>query len=158
MPVGEFFAGGALGLVLLVLSVYVQSRAIDWPTLALGLPSTLLIAAILAANNACDRVGDAAAGRRTLAIVVGERGAVWVVDGLVAGGFASALGLAAIGVLPRFAALPLVLAAVLSIKLLAGMRARGYAHRSKGANMGGISAIFMAFTASMVLSLLVQLY
>ena len=46
------------------------------PRSSLGLPSSLVIAAILSTNNACDRVGDARAGRRTLAIVLGPgRGA-----------------------------------------------------------------------------------
>ena len=81
LPVGEVFAGGAMGLVLTALAAYVQTGAVDARTVALGLPAAFLIAAILAANNACDRVGDAAGGRRTLAIVVGERGAARVVDG-----------------------------------------------------------------------------
>ncbi len=157
MPVGEVFAGGALGLVLITLSVYVQSHTIDAQTLALGMPSTLIIAAILAANNACDRVGDAAAGRRTLAIVVGERGAVRVTEALVGAGFAFALVLVAVRVLPLFAAVPLVASAALAAKLLTAMRARGYSHRTKGPTMGGISAIFIAYTASVAGSLALEL-
>jgi len=157
MPVGEAFAGGAMGLVLTVLSVYVQTGAVDARTLALGIPSTLLIAAILAANNACDSVGDAAAGRRTLAIVVGERGAMCVVEALVAAGFGSALVLTAAGVLPGFAAVPLVAAAMLAAWLLASMRARGYGHRTKSPTMGSVSAIFLAYTVSVAGSLALEL-
>ena len=156
-PVGEVFAGGALGLVLIALSAYVQTGIVDARTLAVGLPSTMVIAAILAANNACDRIGDAAAGRRTLAIVLGERGAAQVTEGLVGAGYAIALALAATRVLPWFAVLPLALAAVLAVKLLVAMRQRGYSHRTKGANMGGISAIFVAFTAAVVASLALEL-
>ena len=153
MPVGEAFAGGAMGLVLTGLSVYVQTGFVDARTFALGLPSTLLIAAILAANNACDQVGDALAGRRTLAIVVGPRGAAQVVEALVAAGFVCALVLVAVHVLPGFAVLPLVAAAGLAAKLLASMRARGYSSRTKGRTMGAISAIFLAYTASVAGSL-----
>ena len=153
LPVGEVFAGGAMGLVLTALAAYVQMGGVDSRAFALGLPATFLIAAILAANNACDRVGDAAAGRRTLAIIVGERGAARVVDALVAAGYASAFALTFTGVLPWFAALPLVAAAVVSARLLSSMRARGYAHRTKSPSMGGISLIFIAYTASVAGSL-----
>ncbi len=156
-PAGEAFAGGAMGLVLVALSVYVQSRTLDAATLGLGVPSTLLIAAILAANNACDRVGDAAAGRRTLAIVVGEVGAARCVEWLVVAGFAAAFALAAAGVLPAWSALPLAAAAALAAKLLRAMRRRGYSHRTKGATMGGISAVFIAYTAAVASSLAVEL-
>jgi 1,4-dihydroxy-2-naphthoate polyprenyltransferase len=157
MPVGEAFAGGAMGLVLISLSVYVQTGLVDARTVALGLPSTLLIAAILAANNACDRVGDAAAGRRTLAIVVGAPGAVVIVEMLVAAGFVFALTLAVLGVLPAFAAWPLAAAAALAVKLLASMRKRGYSHATKGPTMGGISLIFVAYTLGVAGSLVVEL-
>jgi 1,4-dihydroxy-2-naphthoate octaprenyltransferase len=157
MPVGEAFAGGAMGLVLISLSVYVQIGVVDARTLALSLPSTLLIAAILAANNACDRVGDAVAGRRTLAIVVGGRGAVAFVEMLVAAGFAFAFMLAAVGVLPGFAALPLAAAAALAMKLLVSMRNRGYSHATKGPTMGGISLIFVAYTVGIAGSLALEL-
>jgi 1,4-dihydroxy-2-naphthoate octaprenyltransferase len=157
LPVGEAFAGGAMGLVLTALSVYVQTGSVDGRTLALGFPSTLIIAAILAANNACDHVGDALAGRRTLAIVVGPRGAMRVVEALVAGGFVCALALAAAGVLPGFAALPLLAAAALAAVLLAAMRARGYSTRTKARTMGAISAIFLAYTVSVAGSLVVKL-
>jgi len=153
MPVGEAFAGGAMGLVLTALAAYVQTGFVDARSLALGLPSTLLIAAILAANNACDRVGDAAAGRRTLAIVIGERGAVRFVEGLVAAGFGFAFVLCASGVLPGFAALPLAAAAVLAARLMAAMRGRGYGPRTKGRTMGDVSVIFLAYTASVAASL-----
>ena len=156
-PVGEVFAGGALGLVLIALSAYVQTGVVDARTLAIGLPSTLVIAAILAANNACDRIGDAAAGRRTLAIVLGERGAAQVTEGLVGAGYVIALALVANHVLPWFALPPLALAAALAARLLVAMRRRGYSHRTKGANMGGISAIFVAFTAALVASLVLEL-
>ena len=156
-PVGEVFAGGAMGLVLTTLSAYVQTGAVDARMLALGVPSTLLIAAVLAANNACDRIGDAAAGRRTLAIVVGERGAVRFVEGLIAVGFGCALLLAATGVLPGFAAIPLLAAAGLAVQLLAAMRARGYSPRTKGRTMGSVSVIFLAYTLGTAGSLAIEL-
>ena len=70
-PVGEFFAGGLLGGVLVVVAAFVHTQRLDAATILVGIPSSLIIAGILSTNNACDRVGDARAGRRTLAIVLG---------------------------------------------------------------------------------------
>ena len=75
LPVGEAFAGGLLGLVLIAVSAYMQGLP-PTPDIAwLGLPSSMLIATILSVNNACDRMGDARAGRRTLGIILGPEGA-----------------------------------------------------------------------------------
>ena len=158
MPVGEAFAGGAMGLVLISLSVYVQIGVVDARTLALSLPSTLLIAAILAANNACDRVGDAAAGRRTLAIVVGGARRSGVRRD--AGGCRLRLRLHARRV-RRAARLRGTAAG-------RGRRARGevarhrcatrgYSHATKGPTMGGISLIFVAYTVGIAGSLVLEL-
>ena len=38
-PVGEFFAGGLLGGVLVVVSAYIHTRQLDGATVAVGLPS-----------------------------------------------------------------------------------------------------------------------
>jgi 1,4-dihydroxy-2-naphthoate octaprenyltransferase len=72
LPVGEIFAGGLLGLVLIVIAAFVQARSVDPRVVWLGLPSSTLIATILSVNNLCDVEGDAKAGRRTLAIVLGS--------------------------------------------------------------------------------------
>ncbi|MBK6982840.1 MAG: prenyltransferase [Betaproteobacteria bacterium] len=61
-PVGEFFAGGLLGGVLVTVAACVHTQRLDAATVLLGLPASLIIAAILSTNNACDRVGDARAG------------------------------------------------------------------------------------------------
>jgi 1,4-dihydroxy-2-naphthoate octaprenyltransferase len=156
-PVGEIFAGGGLGLVLTVLAAYVHTHRIDPQVVAIGIPGTLIIASILAANNACDRMGDAAGGRLTLAMVLGARGAVKVVELLVGAGFGIALALAASGVLPTFSVVPLALAALLAMRKLTAMHAKGYDHPTKGFIMGGISQIFAAYTAAIVVSQVVAL-
>lgn len=145
-PIGEVFAGGTMGSVLIALAGYVHTHSVSAALLWLGLPSTLLIAAILAANNACDRIGDAAAGRRTLAIVCGPRGAVVVVEALVASGLLCALWMSVYGLLPAVCRWPLLGVCAGAFLLLRGMRKRGYGHPTKSPNMGGISLIFIAYT------------
>ncbi len=99
-PVGEFFAGGLLGGVLIATSAYVHTQRLDAATILVGIPSSLLIAAILSTNNACDRVGDERAGRRTLAIVLGSARSHWPVFALVAASHGAVAVLAALRLLP----------------------------------------------------------
>jgi 1,4-dihydroxy-2-naphthoate octaprenyltransferase len=152
-PVGEFFAGGLLGGVLVVIAAYVHTQRLDAATIAMGVPSSLIIAAILSANNACDQVGDARAGRRTLAIVLGPGRAHWPVVALVAAAFLAIGALGAIGALPFLALAPMLVAAVLAWKTLSAMAARGWSHATKGPNMGGISLVFVVFTLCLLASL-----
>ena len=147
-PFGEFFAGGALGSLLFVLTHFVQAGFTDWQVVLASLPSSLAIAAILTVNNTCDIEGDRASGRRTLSILLGrawgERIAV-----LLAAGAQLLLALLALAAYRRPAALliplPFFLASLMEFR---GMHRRGYGHETKEAAMGGISKVFLLFTAA----------
>jgi 1,4-dihydroxy-2-naphthoate polyprenyltransferase len=150
LPVGEVFAGGFLGWVLIALAAFVQSGSVDPRILWLGLPSSTLIATILSVNNACDRVGDGRAGRRTLAIVLGPGRAATMIRAQAVLTLALAVALVPLGVLPLSALAPLALAGIFGARTLAAMHARGYSHATKAAAMGGISAIFLVYTAAIL--------
>ncbi len=149
-PVGEFFAGGLLGGALVVIAAFVHTQRLDGATLLAGLPSSLLVAAILSTNNACDREGDARAGRRTLAIVLGPARAHYPVVALVALAHAAPALLVAARALPPLALAPVAASALLAWRLLAAMKVRGFSHATKARNMGAISALFVAFTAGLL--------
>lgn len=83
----------------------------------LAIPVGMLVSAILVANNVRDLDTDRAAGKYTLAVLLGRRGARWLFAGLVWGAFAVLGGEAAAGWVPRWAALGL-LAAPLSIPVV----------------------------------------
>lgn len=151
-PVGEFFAGGLLGGVLVVVAAYIHTRQLDGATIAVGVPSSLIIAAILSANNACDQVGDARAGRHTLALALGPARAHWPVFVLVALAFVAVAALGAFRVIPWLALAPMIVAAFLAWRTLAAMQARGWSHANKGPNMGAISLVFLVFTACLLAS------
>lgn len=153
-PAGEAFAGGFLGLVLVALSAYVQAGRVPAGAILVGLPSTAVIASILTVNNTCDIAGDAAAGRRTLSIVLGVRGGAAAGYALVAVTYVMAFALAAAGILPRISILPLAVAAAFAARACLQMHRRGYTHRTKGPSMGSISSIFLTYTAAVLLSLL----
>ncbi len=153
-PLGEVFAGGLMGLVLVTLASYVQGRHTPPGALLVGLPSTLLIADILTVNNTCDIEGDTAAGRRTASILLGAGRSRWLVTGQIVVAYALAFALAAARVLPRVALAPLAAGALFAARELGRMHRRGYTHRTKSASMGSISAVFLTYTAAVLAGLL----
>jgi 1,4-dihydroxy-2-naphthoate octaprenyltransferase len=151
-PVGEFFAGGLLGSVLIGVAAFIHTQRLDLATVLVGIPSSLVIAAILSTNNACDRVGDAQAGRHTLAIALGPERAHWPIFALVTAGFAAIVALGVFGVVPLAALTPMALPALIAARTLAHMKLRGWSHGTKAPNMGGISLVFLLFTACLLAS------
>lgn len=92
-PFGELFSGGFMGLGITLIAYFLQRGAVGLREIAVAVPVALLIAAILTANNIRDRVGDAASGRRTLAILLGHKGAVIFLASLLLGANLWAVGL-----------------------------------------------------------------
>ncbi|MCA0986457.1 1,4-dihydroxy-2-naphthoate polyprenyltransferase [Guptibacillus algicola] len=75
-PFGEIAAGLFMGLILVLLSFYVQAEVITLDSVLLSLPISILVGGILMANNIRDRIGDQEKGRKTLAILLGHEKAV----------------------------------------------------------------------------------
>ena len=71
---GEVFVFVFFGLIATAGSAYVQDERVPGAAVAAALPVGLLIVAILVANNLRDIPSDTAAGKRTLAVRLGERG------------------------------------------------------------------------------------
>ena len=70
---GEVFVFVFFGLVAVVGTTYVQTGALDGLAFAVAVPIGLLIVAILVVNNLRDIDGDAVVGKRTLAVLLGDR-------------------------------------------------------------------------------------
>jgi 1,4-dihydroxy-2-naphthoate octaprenyltransferase len=109
LGMGEVFVFLFFGVVATVGSAYVQAQSFGmwWACIPVGLLAT----ALLEANNLRDVAGDAAAGKRTLAVRLGARRARWLYVGSL---LAVAAGVAGVAVrrpwaLLAFAALPLAL-------------------------------------------------
>ena len=153
-PLGELFAGGFLGGVLFVLSYYVQNEALSAAALTACLPSLFFVSGILAVNNTCDRDGDRAARRYTIAVIVGGRASEVLVYLLVAVAhgvlLASAIG---DGGFPRITAAAAALSRAVSALELIRMHRRGYSHETKGASMQAINRAFIGFSVLTLLSL-----
>jgi 1,4-dihydroxy-2-naphthoate polyprenyltransferase len=79
---GEVFVFVFFGLVAVVGTTYVQTGTLEGLAFAVAVPIGLLIVAILVVNNLRDIDGDALVGKRTLAVLLGERGTRWAFAGL----------------------------------------------------------------------------
>lgn len=90
---------------------FVQAGRLSWLALAASLPMGFLITALLVVNNLRDIPTDRAAGKRTLAVLLGRRGAIAEYLALLAGAYLVpsamiALGLASGRVLYAWLTLP----------------------------------------------------
>jgi 1,4-dihydroxy-2-naphthoate octaprenyltransferase len=168
-PLGELFAGGFLGTVLFLVIYRTHADELSAHVLVASLPSTLVIASVLSVNNACDAEGDRAAGRNTLAILLGQAGSEILVyaEGLLAyatlvassawrlGAGAAGTSTLTIGTAPAWLPhLPAVGLPVVGAGLLATftvyrrMHRRGYSHETKRSSMGDILLVVLFYTAA----------
>jgi 1,4-dihydroxy-2-naphthoate polyprenyltransferase len=71
---GEVFVFVFFGLVAVVGTTFAQTGSVDGLAVAAAVPIGLLSVALLVVNNLRDIEGDAAVGKRTLAVLLGDRG------------------------------------------------------------------------------------
>lgn len=90
---GELSVFIFFGLVAVVGTYYVQRQRLDWWVVLTSLPIGLLACALLAVNNLRDIPGDRVAGKRTLAVVLGESRTRILYYALIFGAYFSALAL-----------------------------------------------------------------
>ena len=69
---GEVFVFVFFGVVATVGSAYVQTESLSGVAAVLSIPVGIFATALLVINNLRDRVGDAAAGKKTLAVRLGD--------------------------------------------------------------------------------------
>lgn len=77
-PFGELFSGIVMGMLLILIAFYIQTGTITTEAVLLSIPSMLLVAGIMLANNIRDLEGDKEGGRKTLAILVGRPNAITI--------------------------------------------------------------------------------
>ncbi|MFL6096546.1 MAG: 1,4-dihydroxy-2-naphthoate polyprenyltransferase [Blastococcus sp.] len=106
---GEIFVFVFFGLVAVVGTTYAQTRTLPGLAFAVAVPIGLLIVAILVVNNLRDIEGDAVVGKRTLAVLLGDRPTRQLFAGLFVVAFAVvvAVGIARPWVLVTLLAVPL---------------------------------------------------
>lgn len=75
-PFGEIVAGFFMGFLIIMLSNFIQTGVLSKEGILLSIPISILVGAILMANNIRDLDGDKENGRKTLAILLGRENAV----------------------------------------------------------------------------------
>ena len=90
---GEVFVFVFFGLVAVVGTTFVQTGSVDGLAVAASVPIGLLSVALLVVNNLRDIEGDAAVGKRTLAVLLGDRGTRIAFAALPAVAFAVVVGI-----------------------------------------------------------------
>ncbi|MCE1237175.1 MAG: 1,4-dihydroxy-2-naphthoate octaprenyltransferase [Hyphomicrobiales bacterium] len=119
-PLGELFVVAYFGVAAVCGIEWLAAGRVSPIAVLLGVAIGLPAAAVLTVNNHRDRVEDARNGRRTLAILVGARGAIVLYAGELLG--AVALAAAAIATPPAAAAIALlVVPAVVAARRLAAL-------------------------------------
>ncbi|NYF25529.1 1,4-dihydroxy-2-naphthoate polyprenyltransferase [Sporosarcina sp. JAI121] len=77
-PFGELFSGVVMGMLLILIAFFIQTGTVTTEAVLLSIPSMLLVAGIMLANNIRDLEGDKEGGRKTLAILVGRSHAITI--------------------------------------------------------------------------------
>ena len=123
---GEVFVFTFFGLVATVGAAYVQEDRVTWLAVGCGVAVGFLATALLVVNNLRDIPGDERAGKRTLAVVLGDRRTRFLYLALVMGAFVLVPPVAGLSGRP-FAALALpavILASSPVTKVLGGASGR----------------------------------
>ncbi len=139
---GELFVFVFFGLVAVAGTAYVQTARLDVLDVAAAVPVGLLAVALLVANNLRDIEGDRRAGKRTLAVRVGDRGTRVIYAVAVMAPFGLLYPLAVMRPWSLLAAGALPVAAVLARKVL-----RGAAGLELVSVLGGTGMLALAFGA-----------
>ena len=100
---GDAVCFAFFGIVAVMGAGFIQIERLSWELAAAAIPVGCLVTAILVVNNLRDIGTDRAAGKRTLAVILGERRARLEYALLVAAAFISAGVFASTGLLPWYA-------------------------------------------------------
>lgn len=92
-PFGELFAGFFMGVVIIAISYFIHVGGVSGEAILISIPISLLVAAILTANNIRDHVGDKENGRKTLVILLGKASAIRFLAGLFTISYAWVVGM-----------------------------------------------------------------
>jgi 1,4-dihydroxy-2-naphthoate octaprenyltransferase len=122
---GEVSVFAFFGLGAVIGTAYVQLDRLTWLALGAAIPVGLLACALLVINNLRDIPTDETAGKRTLAVVIGDRRTRLLYAGCVALPFAAAIAMAAAAPFCLLALVAVPLAIAPARQVLAGTSGRG---------------------------------
>ncbi|MBT2700917.1 1,4-dihydroxy-2-naphthoate polyprenyltransferase [Bacillus sp. ISL-40] len=118
-PFGEILSGFFMGMLIILIAFFIQTGTVSSTSILVSVPSMILVGMIMLSNNIRDLDGDKENGRKTVAILLGKKGAIYLLTGMFTFSFLWVLGLIIIGVLPIWTAL-VILSAPKAIKAIKG--------------------------------------
>ncbi|MBO1512654.1 1,4-dihydroxy-2-naphthoate polyprenyltransferase [Metabacillus bambusae] len=81
-PFGELLSGLCMGSIFILISFYIQTGTLNVQSILLSIPIGILVGAINLSNNIRDIEEDTKGGRRTLAILIGRKRAVYLLGAM----------------------------------------------------------------------------
>jgi len=107
-PFGELFAGFFMGMLIILISFYIQTGTVDATSVLVSVPIFVLVGAILLSNNIRDLDGDKEHGRKTLAILLGKQKAIVLLATMFIASYIWVFALIFAGVAPAWTAIILL--------------------------------------------------
>jgi 1,4-dihydroxy-2-naphthoate octaprenyltransferase len=118
-PFGEILSGFFMGMLIILISFFIQTGTVNSTSILLSVPSMILVGMIMLSNNIRDLDGDKENGRKTVAILIGKKKAIYLLAGMFTFSFLWVLGLIISGIAPVWAAI-VILSAPKAIKATKG--------------------------------------
>ncbi|GAA0325864.1 1,4-dihydroxy-2-naphthoate polyprenyltransferase [Bacillus carboniphilus] len=122
-PFGEIVSGLFMGLIIILLSFYIQTGTVTLESIVLSVPISILVGAIMLSNNIRDLDGDKENGRKTVAILIGRKNAVFLLATMFTFSFAWIAGLAIMNI-SSYWLLLVILSAPKAYKAVTGFRGK----------------------------------
>lgn len=104
-PFGEIISGFFMGLLIILISFFIQTDTVDRTSILVSIPSMILVGGIMLSNNIRDLEGDKENGRKTLAILLGKKRAISLLAGMFIFSYLWVLTLIIYGIAPAWAIL-----------------------------------------------------
>ncbi|MGV3487266.1 MAG: 1,4-dihydroxy-2-naphthoate polyprenyltransferase [Tuberibacillus sp.] len=92
-PFGELVSGLFMGLILVLISFFVEAGTVTGTSILIAVPIAILVGGIMMANNIRDLDSDKEKGRHTLAIILGRNRAISFLSGMFAVAYLWIIGL-----------------------------------------------------------------
>jgi len=104
-PFGEILSGFFMGMLIILISFFIQTGTVDHSSILLSVPSMVLVGMIMLSNNIRDLDGDKENGRKTVAILLGKKKAIYLLAGMFTISYLWILGLIISGIAPFWTAI-----------------------------------------------------
>ncbi|OIK12765.1 1,4-dihydroxy-2-naphthoate octaprenyltransferase [Bacillus sp. MUM 116] len=107
-PFGELFSGFFMGMLIILISFFIQTGTVNSTSILVSVPSMVLVGEIMLSNNIRDLDGDKENGRKTVAILLGKKRAIYLLAGMFTFSYLWVLALIIAGITPAWVALVII--------------------------------------------------